>query len=225
MPRTKANPDELLILELRITPPDGQPITEWDISDQNFKQVIAAKEGGTDTCRLHYHAYVECRRSRTWITKWIYSIARVPLDEYGKPIGPKGNSVFFTGKPHDNTIGYVVKHGDIVARHGCTETFITEWLVKSEQYRKDRASVKKRGQRIEKSFTQQVRNKVAEVMENSPELRTPSRMLPLILQEYHDAHKVFPNRTTIENLIVTLLYPYDGHMVDAFYLKSFNSGY
>jgi len=225
MPRVKANPDELLVLELRITPPDGHPITEWEVSDQNFKQVIAAQEGGTETVRLHYHAYVECKRSKTWLTKWIYSIARVPLGPDGKPTGPKGNSVFFTGKPHDNTIGYVIKHGNIVVRHGCSETFITEWIAKSEQYRKDHAAAKKRKQRIEKSFTQQVRESIVAMLESSPELRNPSKVLDCILHEYHQAHKVFPNRSTVENLIATLLYPYEGHMISAYYLKSFNSCY
>jgi len=218
MPRVKVNPDELLILELRITPPDGQPITDWQISDMNFKQVLAAQEGGTDTCRLHYHAYVECKRSKTWLTKWIYDIARCTN-------GETGNSVFRTGKPHENTIGYVVKHGNIVVRHGCSETFVTEWLAKSEQYRKDRAATKKRGQRIEKSFTQQVLGKIVEQLRDAPELRTPERVLPLILHEYELASKVFPNRSIVENLISTVLYPYEGRLIDAFYLRNFQSRY
>lgn len=214
MPRTKVNPDELLILELRITPPDGNPIEDWQVSDQNFKMCLAAKEGGTENVRLHYHAYVECKRSRTWLIKWIYSIARAPD-------GVKGNTVFFSGKPHANTLGYVVKHGDIVVRHGCSETFVDEWLAKSAQYQKDRAASKKRQQRVEKSFTQQVRSKVVERLVGAPELRTPSQVLPLILQYYHEADKVYPNRSAIENLIVSVLHPYDPQLVAAFYLRSF----
>jgi len=216
MPRTKANPDELLILELRITPPDGNPITDWQIKPEDFKQLIVGKEGGTDDCRLHYHAYVECLRSRTWLIKWIYSIARCKH-------GEQGNAVFFTRKPHDNTIGYVVKHGDVVVRHGCSETFITEWLSKSDEYRRAKESSRKRRQRIEKSFTQDVRKKVVEALRESPDLRSPERVLDLILQEYHEAHKVFPNRTTVENLIVTVLHPYHGSMARAFYLRNFES--
>jgi len=216
MPRTKANPDELLILELRITPPDGQPITDWQITDTDFKQVIAAKEGGTDTVRLHYHAYVECLRSRTWLTSWILNIAHCFH-------GEKGNAVFFTRKPHDNTIGYVVKHGDIVVRHGCTETFITEWLAKSEEYRRAKEAGRKRRQRLEKSFTQAVRNKVVERLGESRELRTPDGVLTLILAEYQTANKVYPNRSTVENLIVTVLHPYDAYLARSFYLKNFES--
>jgi len=218
MPRTKANPDELLTLELRITPPDGQPITDWQITDKDFKQVIAAQEGGTEDTRLHYHAYVECLRSRTWIIKWIYSIARCTD-------GQQGNAVFFTRKPHDNTIGYVVKSGNIVVRHGCSETFITEWLNKSDEYRRARDAQKKRRQRLEKSFTQTVRNKVVEQLEESRELRTPDSVMNLVLAQYHEAKKVFPNRSTMENIITTCLYPYDAGMVRAFYLRNFETRY
>lgn len=216
MPRTKANPDELLTLELRITPPDGKPIQDWQITDSDFKQVIAAQEGGTEDCRLHYHAYVECLRSRTWLIKWIYSIARCNN-------GEQGNAVFFTRKPHDNTIGYVVKHGNIVVRHGCSETFITEWLNRSDEYRRAAEAQRKRRQRIEKSFTQEVRKKVVERLEESRDLRNPDSVLQLIIAEYHEAQKVFPNRSTVENLIVTVLHKYDASLARAFYLRNFES--
>jgi len=131
--------------------------------------------------------------------------------------------VFFTRKPHDNTIGYVVKHGDIVVRHGCTETFITEWLAKSEEYRRAKEAGRKRRQRLEKSFTQAVRNKVVERLGESRELRTPDGVLTLILAEYQTANKVYPNRSTVENLIVTVLHPYDAYLARSFYLKNFES--
>lgn len=218
MPRTKANPDELYIRELRITPPDGQPITDWQITDKDFKQVIAAQEGGEDQVRLHYHVYIETMRSASWITKWIYSIAHC----YN---GEQGNSVFFSRKPHDNTIGYVVKHGNIVVRHGTTDTFIDEWLAKSDQYRRDKEADRARNKRLKKSFTQQVRNKVSEILRQSPDTHSPQRVLDLIIECYHEANQVFPSRTQVENLIVTLLYPYDKSLHRAFYLRSFETHY
>lgn len=218
MPRTKVNPDEILALELRITPPDGQPIDDWKIVDTDFKQVIAAKEGGTDDVRLHYHLYIETLRSRSWITKWIYSIAHC----YN---GEQGNSVFFSRKPHDNTIGYVVKHGDVVVRHGCTDSFIEEWLNKSDAYKRSKEAAKQRLKRLKKSFTQDVRDKVVERIRDAPELRTPEQVLNLILAEYHEAKMTFPSRTQVENLIVTILYPYDNGLTRAFYLRSFESRY
>lgn len=217
MPRTKVNPDELLVLELRITPPDGNPIEDWKITDTDFKQVISAREGGTPECRLHYHLYVECLRSRTWLIKWIYSIAHCNN-------GEQGNAVFFTRKPHDNTIGYVVKRGDIVVRHGCTQTFIDEWLARSDEYCRARDAGKKRKQRLEKAFTQEVRERIEEFIKEhrSTHLRNPKDVLSMILMEYHKAGKNFPNRTTVETMIVTILYPYDASMAGAFYLKSFD---
>lgn len=214
MPRTKVNPDDLLVLEIRITPPDGQPITDWLVNDKDFKQMLSAQEGGTPECRLHYHAYVECLRSRTWLIKWIYSIARCTN-------GEQGNAVFFTRKPHEHTIGYVVKSGNIACRHGCTDTFISEWLAKSSQYCADRDAAKKRRQRIEKSFTQQLRDKLEEEIKTDRTYLTPDGLLTLILAEYDEAHKMFPSRSVVETLINTLLYKYDDRYARAFYLKSF----
>lgn len=215
MPRPKVNPDELLKLEVRITPPDGQPITDWKIGD-DFNQLIAAQEGGTDECRLHYHLYIETLRSRSWITKWIYSIAHC----YN---GEQGNAVFFTRKPHDNTIGYVVKHGHVVVSHGCTQTFITEWLERSNQYKLDKDSARQRAKRMKQSFTQAVIKKVAEHIaetRNASE-RNPESLMRMIMMEYHESKLTFPSRTVLENMILTLMYPYDEQMVRAFYLRNF----
>lgn len=214
MPRPKQNPDEVLALELRITPPDGQPITDWQITGIDFRQAIVAKEGGTDDVRLHYHAYIETLRSRSWIVKWIYSIAHC----YN---GEQGNAVFFTRKPHDNTIGYVVKHGDIVVRHGCSDSYIEEWLNKSDEYKRNKEALRSRLKRLKKSFTQDVRDKVVERIRETPDLRTPDQVLNLILAEYHEAQMIFPSRTQVENLIATILYPYDKGLTRAFYLRSF----
>lgn len=218
MTRTKKNPDELLTLELRITPPDGTPITDWKLTDTDFKQVIAAEEGGTDDCRLHYHLYVECLRSRTWLIKWIYSIAHCHN-------GEQGNSVFFTSKPHDNTIGYVVKHGNIAVRHGCTQTFIDEWLAKSDEYRRAKESDRTRAKRLKKSFTQHVRDTIAETLTTDVAHRDAAGILDLIITHYHEGKQTFPSRTQVENLVVTLLYPYDKSFYRAYYLKNITSGY
>lgn len=215
MPRTKANPNELYVREIRITPADGKPIEDWKISETDFKMVVGAVEGGTPDVRLHYHLYVESLRSASWITKWIYSIAHC----YN---GEQGNTVFFSRKPHDNTLGYVVKHGNIVVRHGCTETFITEWLAKSEQYRRDKDANRKRNQRIEKAFTHQVRDTLVEHLKTHTDARTEEACLELIIQSYHEANKIYPSRATVELLIVSALAPYRPNMVRSFYLKNFS---
>lgn len=218
MTRTKANPDELYVRELRITPPDGQPITDWKIDNKDFKVVIAAQEGGDETVRLHYHVYIETLRSASWITKWIYSIAHCNN-------GQQGNSVFFSRKPHDNTIGYVVKHGNIAVRHGCTDTYIDEWLAKSDQYRRDKEADRTRAKRIKQSFAKQVRDRVSELVSQSADTRTPERVLDLITEQYHEGKHTFPSRTQVETLIVTILYPYDKSLYRAYYLCSFETRY
>jgi len=138
--------------------------------------------------------------------------------------GEQGNAVFFTRKPHEHTIGYVVKEGNIVCRHGCTDTYIDEWLVKSAQYKRDKEADRKREQRVKKAFTQEVREKVEHVLAESPHLRTPEEVLDLILQEYHEAKLTFPPRSSVENMIVSVLYPYDKSLYKNFYLRSLING-
>lgn len=214
MPRPKKDPDAVLIRELRITPPDGLPITDWKITQGDFKMLLACEEGGVEDVRLHYHCYIETLRSESWLKKWIYSIAHC----YN---GEQGNSVFFSRKPHDHTIGYVVKYGNVVCRHGCEETFITEWLAKSEQYRTNKDTERKRKHRVEKAFTQQVRETISRTLRESPDLRTIGQVMNLILAQYDEHKKMYPTRTSMETQIVTLLAPYDDSLVRAFYLRAF----
>lgn len=213
-------------MELRITPPDGKPITDWMLdmpvvgssNPVHFAKLLACEEGGIEDVRLHYHVYLETWRSRSWIIKWIYTIARCKN-------GEQGNSVFFSGKPHDNTIGYVVKHGNVVCRHGIEETFLTEWLAKSKQYRSDKDAKRKRKQRIEKAFTHQVRETVSATLRDAPDLRTPEDVMNLILREYEEHKKMYPSRSSMEIQIVSLLAPYHPATVRAFYLRSFETRY
>lgn len=215
MPRPKADPNALYVRELRITPPDGKPITDWQITDKDFKLAIIAEEGGTDEVRLHYHAYIESMRSESWIKTWIYRIAHC----YN---GETGNTVFFSRKPHDNTIGYVVKHGNIAVRFGCTQTYIDEWLLKSDEYRRAKDASRKRTQRMSKAFTQDVLKKVVETVRTDAALRNPGSVLSLILSQYQTNNKPYPSRTQVESLVVTVLHPYDEYLVRSFYLKSFD---
>jgi len=206
-----------MILEVRITPADGLPIDDWKVCESDFKVVVAGQEGGTPDRRLHYHLYLETLRSRTWLTKWIYSIAHCFN-------GEQGNAVFFTRKPHENTIGYVVKEGNIACRFGCTDTFIDEWIAKSAQYKRGKEADRKREQRVKKAFTQEVRENVERALSESTHLRNPESVLDLILHEYHEAKLTFPPRSSVENMIVTSLYPYDKSLYKNFYLRSLLNG-
>lgn len=211
MPRPKSDPSSVYVRELRITPPDGQRIVDWKITDKDFKLAIIAEEGGTDEVRLHYHAYIETLRSESWIKTWIYSIAHC----YN---GESGNAVFFSRKPHDHTIGYVVKHGHVVVRHGCPQTTIDEWIGKSDEYKRSKEAERKRIQRIAKSFTQQVFQEIVSETSAHP---TPSEIIYLILTKYKDNKKMLPSRNVVDTLVVSLLNA-KGCDVSAFYLRSFS---
>lgn len=213
MPRPKHNPDALLKLELRISPPDGKEITDWKIGE-DFKMLLAGQEGGDEECRLHYHCYVETTRSRSWLTKWIYSIAHC----YN---GETGNPVFFTRAPHEATIGYCVKDGHIAVRHGCSDTFINEWLAKSRQYKRDKDAARQRDKRIKKAFTQEVRDTIAKRLRESAELRNPLSIVRLVLTEYTEHNATFPTRSVMENLIATLMYPYNPSSIEDFYTRNY----
>lgn len=215
MPRPKLDPNSTLTLEVRITPADGLPIDDWKVCDTDFKVMLSAQEGGTPECRLHYHLYIETLRSRSWLIQWIYSVAHCNNGEHG-------NAVFFTRKPHDHTIGYVVKQGNIVHRHGCTDTFIDEWLRKSAQYKQDKEASRKREQRVKKAFTLEVREKVEAALATASgfHLRNPESILDMILHEYHEAKLTFPPRSSVETMIVSCLYPYDKSLYKNFYLRS-----
>lgn len=217
MPRPKANPDSLLILEVRITPPDRRPIVDWKLGTDDFVVCLIGQEGGDAPLsekRLHYHLYIETKRSRTWLIKWIYDVARCTN-------GEQGNAVFFTRKPHDNTIGYVVKDGNIVCRHGCSDTFITEWLEKSRQYRTDKETTRKRKQREEGRFIDGCRKRLDEFLQESPYKRTPTDVMEFVLRDFIDHERQVPSRTQMECLIVGALYKYEPRIANSFYLKTF----
>lgn len=122
MPRTKVNPDELLCLEVRITPPDQKPITDWKHDDTDFKVLIACEEGVPNgTPKLHYHLYLETLRSLSWIRKWIINISHATHES-------NGNAVYFTRKPHEHTIPYIVKSNNVVVRIGVSQTRLEEYF-------------------------------------------------------------------------------------------------
>lgn len=213
MPRTKTNPEELYVRELRITPPDQEEIADWKLGD-DFKVAIFAKEGGVGTGKqLHYHGYIESFRSASKITKWIYDIAHCHN-------GERGNAVFFSRQPHDNTIGYVVKHGDIVCRHGVEETFITEWIERSSQYRRDKDAVRKRTNRSASNVRGEIIDEVKQRLEEHEALRYEEQVVGMLLAGYCQRGLVFPPRSTIENIACSILYKYHPELINAFYCKN-----
>lgn len=214
MPRPKLDPDSTNVRELRITPPDGLPITDWKATFIDFKYFIAAQEGGEGTDkRLHYHLYIETFRSESWITKWIYSIAHC----YN---GESGNSVFFSRKPHEHTHGYVVKHGNIAHTIGYTEAEIATFIEQSASYVRDKSAARKRTQRLAKSFTQQVYDEIVSEIDTET-IATPPLIVSKILTKYKSNGKMLPSRNVVDTLIISVLNA-KGCDVSAFYLRSFS---
>lgn len=212
MPKPKSG--EVFQRELRITPPDGLPITDWQANTEDFTQLIAAEEGGGDTGKkLHYHLYVEITRSETWLKKWIYNIAHCHN-------GESGNTVFFSRKPHENTIGYVVKSGNIVCRHGVNQTYIDEWIKKSNEYVKNKSTERKRQQRTRQSILATIQEHVESDLKARDVKRTPEAIGDLLVKYYHE-YSIYPLRSQHEMMVIKLIHPYDDYFVRSFYNKSF----
>lgn len=130
------------VRELRLTPPDGEPVQDWYI-DSNISKLLACEEGGIGTGKaLHYHAVIETTYSDDSIKGWIRRVLRVPMSQ------ALGNAVYRTGAPHENTYQYVVKCEKVVESHGHTPDEIREWIRLSDEYRRDIGAQRRALQRL-----------------------------------------------------------------------------
>lgn len=204
---------DIFVRELRITPPDQLPITDWLVNAQDFKMLLACQEGGDDTDKkLHYHCYIETYRSESWLKKWIYKIAHC----YN---GETGNSVFFSRAPHENTIGYVIKSGNVVVRHGCDQVFIDEWLVKSDNYKKSKETERKRDQRKRESKYKQIVERVQEELDNDNLGKTAGMIANRLIELYRE-YGIYPNKGLHETMVIKLVHPYEPSFVQAYYNRN-----
>lgn len=208
MPKPKSG--DIYIRELRITPPDQQPITDWQVNDSDFKVLLACQEGGQDK-KLHYHLYVECLRSESWLKKWIYSVARCHN-------GESGNSVYFSRKPHENTIGYVVKQANISCRFGLEQTFIDEWLAKSDDYKRVKERDRKRAQRSRTTILSEIMENIANDLQADRSIRNVRYISQTLIHSYKEAN-VYPIKSQHEMMVIKLIHPYDDYFVRSFYEK------
>lgn len=214
MPRHKET-NENLSLELRITPPDGQPITDWKIDD-DFLQLVAFVEGGGGTDKaLHYHAYIEYKRSRTLLAKWIYSIAHCFH-------GETGNSVFFTRKPHQHTFGYIAKNGSCAFRHNVPQTTIEQWFNESEEYLKSKESKRKKKQRTREEKVSKIKADVISGLKTRSIQSDVGSVVDRLLAEFHNAEISLPPRSSFETLVMSIMYHVDKNLVRSYYMKNFS---
>lgn len=214
MPRIKAT-DDLLILELRITPPDGQPITDWKLSDDHVKFVAYQEGGGGTDKALHYHCYIEYKRSRTLLIKWIYSIAHCNH-------GQTGNAVFFTRKPHSHTFGYIAKSGNVAHRHNVSQTTLEEWFHSSEEFLKSKETDRKRKLRSREKHITAIKQRLTKDLQDGNLDRNVGSIVDRLLAEFTNAQLSLPSRTSMETLSMSILYPFDAPFVRSYYMKTFS---
>lgn len=211
MPRVKAT-DTTLKLELRITPPDGEPITDWQITDDH-KSFVAFLEGGPGTGKaLHYHCLLEYARSRTLLKKWIYSIARCNN-------GETGNAVFFSRKPHSHTYGYIAKHRNCAYRSNIDQGTIDEWIEQSEEYCKQKENARKRKQRSREQLVSSIKETISKGLQDRSIEPNVEAVADRLLAEFHNAELSLPPRSSFETLVMTLMYKVDRSYVRSYYTK------
>jgi len=212
MPRPKKTTGKALEYDVRVTPTDGNEL-EFNPSNEDFEILVACKEGGPETDkRLHYHIYCKTIRSESWLRQYFSVLGKATETE-------KGNAVYSLRKAHEGTIGYVVKEGDVKCRLGWTDRFLEEMITKSNQYRKDKEADRKRASRVKENCLAEIMKVVAEGVKNDPS-PTPRKITELILHQYNERQIRFPNRSTIENCVMTILYKTRPTMVIEYYAKN-----
>lgn len=202
--------------DVRITPSDQTRI-EFDPTDTDFEVFVACEEGGTPDLRLHYHLYVKTNCSETYLDKL--------FNKWGRATDTaKGNAIFSKRKAHEGTIGYCVKGGNVVCRHGWTDLFLEEMLKRSEDYRKTISTTRKRALRQKENYLADILKAVSEQLgkDSSP---TPLKIMSLILSHYDKMNLRFPNRNVLETAVMTLMYKSSPNLVIEWYSKNLISQY
>jgi len=214
MPRPRKNPNEVLTRELRITPPNGQPIKDWYIGDSILK-LVAFEEGGDDTKKLHYHALIETTMTSQALPKWIYKVVNCVQT------GERGNAVFFTREPHEGTKGYIAKCHKLSIRHGTDQSVIEEYYEQSDKYLKHKAANRKREQRGRTAEFEEVMKLVKKDLDDNCLIRNVDGVISAILKHSHHLGIRFPTRSQMESFVIKLVYPYDEEIVKGYYMRSF----
>lgn len=207
MPRPKKTTGDPIGWDIRWTPGDQNDIDFALIKLEDFEQLIICREGGSQTGKkLHYHIYALTLRSETWLRQWSSDMT-----------GGKGNPFYSIRKAHEGTIGYVVKEGDVVLRHGWTQQFLTEMLSKSQEYKRNLEAQRKRVQRSQENTLGRIMKVVAEGVSSHSQ---PEEVMKKLLYEYHENQIRFPSRSTLENAVMTILYKHSPGWVESYYCKN-----
>jgi len=193
---------------VRVTPVDqenGIGEVGWAslVSEDNEK-LLVCKEGGTTECKLHYHAYFYTKMSKSHLYKKLSQLA-----------GGVGNPYYSVRMAHEGTIGYVVKGKDVEFRYNYSDTLITQYFERSDQYRKDMEAKAKRKSRERKSILAEVVEQLR--TEGEPEGRTVTNTFERIYEIYHQRQLPLPSRSILETAIVNLQ---SSRFIREYYLKN-----
>lgn len=211
---------KVLQLEVRVTPHDQERIIESDLQPylEHIDKLVLCEEGEPNgTPRLHYHGFIETKKSESWLRSVLRKIAHAPDNEK-----VNGNALYFTRQPHEHTFGYIIKSGNIAHRHGITQTTLDEWLATSNEYKKNHESERKRKQRTRNDELDEIVQALEKDLQESRVSRTIDAVISQFLF-YCNQNKVrFPTRSQMDMYILKLVYPYDPYVVRSFYMRSFS---
>lgn len=216
MPRPKNDENSITELEIRITPPDQQRIVQWELDE--FITLVVAEEGEPNgTLRLHYHGYLKTSRSKSWIRDWIYRITKT---EHGQL---NGNALYFSRRPHEYTYGYIVKSGNVVVRHGISQTTLDEWLTDSKEYCKQKESRRKQQQRTRAVELNDIFDEIEKELKEGKCYRSIDTVVDRTLSLCYHKQVRFPARTQMEQFVLKAMYSYDMSMVRSYYTRTFET--
>lgn len=200
--------------DIRLTPVDQVEVDFSSLDLSDFQILLVCKEGEPNgQPRLHYHMYGVTTRSDSYIDNLMNRLGRANAIT-------KGNAVFSKRKAHNGTLGYVVKNGDVVLRHGIDDRFLTEIFKKSQDYRKEKEAERKKQSRSNENF---LGNLMKEI--EAKQLSDPAAITSCILQAYSASEKRFPSRSSVESAVMSILYKQKPRMVIQWYTPHFFSEY
>lgn len=223
MPRNPSG--KILALELRLTPPDQRPIENWKVLDGDFEKMIVCQEGEPDgSPRLHYHAYIETKRSKSWVRSWVLSVL---VGHYNPDVVTNGNQLYFSKSPHEHTIPYVVKHNNFVNTIGYTPEELNQFTQLSEEYCKQKERDRKRKQRTLTDIYDEVFKEIDEEfteLKHHQSIKDNGRVhtfIMLAIEKIKSRNARMPTRSMMERYAMDMLAKYSPHSLRMIYMKSF----
>lgn len=202
---------EVRLRELRLTPPDGQPVIDWHVGDPDcqLSKLLACEEGGEGTDKaLHYHCVVETTYTDDALKGWIRRVLRLT------PFTTLGNKIYRTGEWHENSYGYCVKNKQVKIAYGYTTEEVDVMIQNSDAYRKDVMRQRNALQRLRsqgrdkqlKTIEQIVQKLIHDEIEFHKVIQrvktyTSEDIIERLLHEFHNNNIEFPTRNQMEAMV------------------------